>query len=290
MIKALKVIGILLVLFLGILLLNTLTLSSKQIDVEAIETIEVSDQAIARFQGALRFPTISNMDSADFDSIPFINQIKYIKETYPLVDSLLTLEIVGGYTMLYSWVGSDVDKLPALIYSHYDVVPVDSATITDWEAPPFSGEVKNGSIYGRGAIDDKVGVFGTLEAIETLLRQGFQPARTLYFGFGHDEEVGGMNGAASIVGFLKNENVQLEYSFDEGAPILEGVIPGIDKPVALIGTSEKGYVSYKLTITTEGGHSSSPAPGNTIGSLARAIVALEDNQFEYSLKEPMDQQ
>ncbi|MCP4457763.1 MAG: M20/M25/M40 family metallo-hydrolase, partial [Cytophagales bacterium] len=47
---------------------------------------------------------------------------------------------------------------------------------------------------------------------------------------------------------------------------------------------------YKLTITTEGGHSSSPAPGNTIGSLARAIVALEDNQFEYSLKEPMDQQ
>ncbi|MCP4458624.1 MAG: M20/M25/M40 family metallo-hydrolase, partial [Cytophagales bacterium] len=290
MIKALKAIGILLVLFVGVLLFNTLTLSSKQIDVEAVEKIEVSDQAIARFQGALRFPTISNMDIADFDSIPFINQIKYIADTYPLVDSLLNKEIVGGYSLLYKWEGNTEEKLPILIYSHYDVVPVDSATINDWEAPPFSGEVKNGNIYGRGAIDDKVGVFGTLEAIETLLSQGFQPARTLYFGFGHDEEIGGIVGASSIGDFLEKNMVKLEYSLDEGIPILDGIVNGVDGRVAMISTAEKGYVSYKLTITTEGGHSSSPAPGNTIGSLARAIVALEDNQFEYSLKEPMDQQ
>ena len=289
-IKLLKILGVLLLAIAGVLLFNTFTLSSKQIEVETIEKIEVSDEVISRFQGALRFPTISNMDSTYFDSTHFINQIKYVKETYPLVDSLLTLNIVGGYTMLFKWEGSDLDLRPGLLYSHYDVVPVDSATMNDWEAAPFAGVVKNGNIYGRGALDDKSGVFGTLEALELLLNEGFQPERTLYYGFGHDEEIGGTNGAGSIVRFFERKKIRLEFSLDEGIPIIQGMIPGIEKPMALISTAEKGYVSYRITVKTNGGHSSSPTPDNTIGSLARAIVDLEENQFNYDLVNPIDQQ
>ena len=66
-------------------------------------------------------------------------------------------------------------------------------------------------------MDDKVGVLATLEAMELLLSKGFRPARTLYFGFGHDEEVGGNNGAGLIVSYLKKNGVKLKFSLDEGA-------------------------------------------------------------------------
>jgi carboxypeptidase PM20D1 len=167
--------------------------------------------------------------------------------------------------------------------SHLDVVPVDQTTLNDWEAPPFSGIVKDGIIFGRGTLDDKVSVLGILEAVENLINNGFNPKRTIYLAFGHDEEIGGNNGAGVISNYLEKKGVELEFVLDEGGFISEGLIPGVDKPVAMINVAEKGYVSYELTIKTKGGHSSQPPRNNTIGSLATAITKLESNQFKLKM-------
>lgn len=132
-------------------------------------------------------------------------------------------------------------------------------------------------------MDDKGNIIALLEACEMMLAKGITPRRTVYFVFGHDEEVGGENGAKVIADYLESEGITPEFVMDEGGFIAEGMVPDFPKPLAVINTGEKGYVSYKISIQTPGGHSSNPPKDNTIGDLARAIAKLEANQFEYHM-------
>lgn len=174
--------------------------------------------------------------------------------------------------------------------SHQDVVPVDAPTLAKWEAPPFSGEITDTHIIGRGTMDDKGTLIAALEVVELLLKESFTPERTIYLAFGHDEEVGGKNGAAAIAKHLKDKGVQAAMTIDEGGFLAKDMIPGVDKRVAMVNLAEKGFASFKLIVETEGGHSSNPPEDNTIGMLAKAIVALEDNQLPYNLVSPIDYQ
>lgn len=97
-----------------------------------------------------------------------------------------------------------------------------------------------------------------LEVFEFLLARDWKPARSIYAGFGHDEEVGGKEGAGAISAALQARGVSLSFLVDEGMPIVDGMIPGIQQPVALIGTSEKGWATVELTVEREGGHASMP--------------------------------
>jgi carboxypeptidase PM20D1 len=117
-----------------------------------------------------------------------------------------------------------------------------------------------------------------MEAVEMLVKNGFQPERTIYLAFGHDEEVGGL-GAQTIVEALQARKIELEMVVDEGGLISKGSIPGIQQEVALIGTAEKGYCSVELTVKGEGGHSSMPPPQTAVGVLSAAIQRLEANQM-----------
>jgi carboxypeptidase PM20D1 len=129
-------------------------------------------------------------------------------------------------------------------------------------------------------MDDKSSVIGILEATERLLSEGFQPRRTVYLAFGHDEEVGGPNGAAKIAEVLAARGVDsFAFVLDEGGAIAEDMIPGVDGPVAIIGVAEKGFLSLELLVEGEGGHSSMPPDHTNIGILAAALTKLEDNQF-----------
>ena len=92
--------------------------------------------------------------------------------------------------------------------AHLDVVPV--IRKFDWKHPPFAGKVENDTLWGRGTIDDKIGVIGLLEAAERLLKAGYQPQRSLYLSFGHDEEIEGLKGAKVIVDYLKDQGVEAE--------------------------------------------------------------------------------
>ena len=276
------------IVFLMVLLFNTLRYTSLQKHYEIIPAIKIPDSAVYRFQGGIRYRTISFGDGRLPNEEAFSGFLDHIKKSFPLVDSLLIKRTLGKYTLLYEWQGLS-EQSPGLIYAHYDVVPIDSLSLSAWKAPPFAGDIIDGSIYGRGTLDNKVDVFAILESMEMLLNQGFQPKKTLYFGFGHDEEIGGTEGAAQIAAYFKERAIRLSFSLDEGAPLLDGEMMGLNQPLALISIAEKGYVSYQLTINTEGGHSSTPSKDNTIASLARAIIKLEENQFDY-LMQPVSHQ
>jgi len=128
------------------------------------------------------------------------------------------------------------------------------------------------------------------EATETLLAEGFRPARTVFFAFGHDEEVGGRQGSLKIAEWLASQGVRLESVLDEGQVVTEGIIAGTDKPVALIGIAEKGYLSLELVVEMEGGHSSMPPPHTAVRVLSSAIARLEANPFEPPLTAPVRSQ
>ncbi|KAG8589329.1 hypothetical protein GDO81_006357 [Engystomops pustulosus] len=161
-----------------------------------------------------------------------------------------------------------------MILAHLDVVP---APPEGWDVPPFSGEERDGYIYGRGTLDDKSCVIGVLQALELMLKRGYKPKRSFYIGLGHDEEVSGHNGAMKIVERLQSRGVKLLFVLDEGLAVLDGVIQGVKRPVALIGTTEKGSITLNLTVNQPPGHSSMPPEETSIGILSAAVSRLERN-------------
>lgn len=274
----------------AIILFNTVRMTSKQVSVKNLEAVAISDQVYQNLSRAIQFQTVSYSEKAIPDSAAFFGFHRFLEETFPLTHEKLTLEKVSTYSLLYKWQGTDESKKPLILMSHQDVVPVDEPTIGDWEAPPFSGQITDTHIIGRGTMDDKGTLIGVLEAVEMLLNEGFMPERTLYIASGHDEELGGSNGAAKIAELLKQRGVNAAMTIDEGGFIAEGLVPGVDAPVAMINLSEKGYASFKLTVETQGGHSSAPPRENTVGILAQAIVDLENNQLPYKMVTPLDYQ
>ena len=278
------------VIIIVVLLFNTLTLSSKQVASESLEKISLPNDVFQNLSKGIQYPTISLSENAIPDSTAFFGFHRFLEEAFPLTHAKLSLKKISTYSLLYTWKGTDQSKKPIILMSHQDVVPVDKPTLNDWEAGPFEGKVSETSVIGRGTIDDKGTLIGLLEAVEKLLEESFVPTRTIYLAFGHDEEVGGANGAAKIASYLKSNGVQAAMTLDEGGFLAEGLVPGVDKTVAMVNLAEKGFASFELTVETKGGHSSQPPKENTIGMLAQAIVDLENNQLPYKMVAPVNYQ
>jgi carboxypeptidase PM20D1 len=269
----------------GTIIVRTLRFDSKQLTAwDGYDFKLDTSSFIERLSKAIQYRTVSQHPSGSF--VEFLRFHEFLQASFPSVHKTLTRETVGNYSLLYFWKGKNEKLKPILLMAHMDVVPVDPATEKNWTYPPFSGQLAGGYIWGRGAMDDKVGVIGVLEAVEQLLEKGFQPQRTIYLAFGHDEEIGGQNGAAKIAARLTSEKVDLEYVLDEGGNITDGIIPDIGGPVALIGIAEKGYVNVELTVDGAGGHSAIPPPHTIIGILSSAIHKLERATFPSRLSEP----
>jgi carboxypeptidase PM20D1 len=234
-----------------------------------------------RLSEAVKFRTISwqaGAPAADISAseAAFLGFRDWMEITYPHVTKTLTREIVGNFSVLYTWRGSDPTLKPILLMSHMDVVPVVPGTEKNWTHDPFAGVIADGFVWGRGTLDTKQGIVGMLEAAEALVAKGFQPKRTIMFAFGHDEEIGGTNGNAQIAALLDQRKIDLEFVNDEGGMISNGALPGVEAPVALVGIAEKGSVTLELTAKSAGGHSSAPpaVADTAIGRLARAIDRL----------------
>jgi carboxypeptidase PM20D1 len=288
--KILKYLVFLLVVLVAVLVFNTMTFKSKQlVGITPAPMINISDSAFSHLAKATTFRTVSNMDITQIDSAQFQQFIDFIAQTYPLVHSKLKMERINSFSLLYEWQGKNPQLKPALLMGHYDVVPVIQGTEKMWEHKPFAGEIADDYLYGRGALDDKTTVMGVLEAVELLLSQGFQPERSIYLSFGHDEEVSGVQGGRQVAALLERRNVQLEYVIDEGGMIKTDGLEGVKMPVAFVGIAEKGYTTLQLTAAGEGGHSSMPAAQTSIGMLAEGIDKLQKHPFSARLAGTVNQ-
>ena len=279
--KILLLLLILLLIFIAYLLVVTLTFNGTQLEVDPVARVEVSDGAVDRFTEAISIRTVSFEDQADFDSVQFEKFNQFLVESYPLINSRLDHKVFGGFSHLYHWKGTDSTLKPIVLMAHHDVVPI--ATPSAWSVHPFTAGLVNDTIYGRGSIDCKYGLVGLMESTEMLLKEGFRPKRDIYLSFGHDEEILGKNGAVKIAEYLHSKGIKAHFVMDEGLAITDGLVPGVEGDVALIGIAEKGFLSLELTVAMAGGHSSTPASETSIDVLSRAVSALKQNPSPASL-------
>lgn len=232
---------------------------------------------------AIKIKTISNVDDEKVDWTAFDELHELFRERYPLIHQNLSLEQVGRASLIYKWEGKNPDLEPIALLGHQDVVPISEGTEGDWEHDPFAGEIDNGYLYGRGALDMKNHLIGVLESVETLLEDGFEPERTVYLLFGHNEEIVASSdpGAKRISDLLESRGVRLDSVLDEGGAILPVKVPHIiDKNLAGIGIAEKGYCDFEISISAKGGHSSDPPAHTAVGQLADVIKDIENHQFK----------
>lgn len=287
-----KLLGLVLFLLLALLALvvalyvNMQMQGSQQLTVSPAPPPAVDAGAAAtRLGAAVRLRTISSADDASANADAFRALHALLQEQFPRAHATLQRENVNGLSLLYTWPGRNTSAAPILLLAHQDVVPVAPGTEGDWLQPPFSGAVADGYIWGRGAWDDKGNLLAQLEAIELLLAEGWQPERTIYLAYGADEEVSGFRGAAQIAKLLQTRSIAPAFVLDEGLLVLEGVVPGVASPTALVGVAEKGYASVQLTVKAAPGHSSMPPAAGTsaIALLSEALVELEQSPFAANL-------
>ncbi len=253
-----------------------------------VPAVVVDTAAAARHLGAaVRFATVSHEGGVDTDTAAFVGFHAFLDSAYPLVHQQLKKESVNHLSLLYTWEGTDPSLPPVVLMAHQDVVPVIPGTEGAWTHPPFSGAVADGSVWGRGSMDDKVSLVSIMEAVEALLADGYQPEHTVYLAFGHDEEIGGVQGASVIAKTLEKRGVEsFDLVLDEGGAVAHDLVPGVPGRVALVGIAEKGYVNLELSVEGEGGHSSTPPAHTAIGVLAGAIDELEEHPFPAHLNGP----
>ena len=281
------IIGSAILVLFGVLVVRASLTKSVQKTVAPKEHIQLDTAALAqRLSQAIQIPTISKQEATEADIESFRQFHALLERNYPKTFATLSKELVNQGSLVLHWPGTDSTLKPVLFLGHQDVVPVEEESLQQWEQPPFSGAIVDGFIWGRGSLDFKFGVVGWLEAVEHLLTENFTPKRSIYFAFGHDEEIGGHHGAKIIADNFASRGIQFEFVLDEGLPITKNIMPGLPKPLALIGVAEKGYVTLELTVKGEGGHSSMPPPHTTVGLLAEAITRLENNPMPARIAGP----
>jgi carboxypeptidase PM20D1 len=252
----------------------------------ALKAAEHGD-VVSNMAEAVRYSTISYQDRQKINYKEFDGFLQFLRSTYPLVFSELRIEVVSDYSLIITWQGKDAGLNPILFDAHYDVVPVEVGTEHEWSYPAFDGTVADGYLWGRGSIDDKASVIAYLESVEALLKEKYQPDRTLVFSIAHDEEVGGENGAANIAKQFEDRGINFEYMVAEGGLVIEGH-PLVESDfMALIALAEKTFVTVTLRVSGKGGHSSTPVKDNAIARLAEAVNRLHNNPLEPQLVSPV---
>jgi acetylornithine deacetylase/succinyl-diaminopimelate desuccinylase-like protein len=170
--------------------------------------------------------------------------------------------------------GTDPSRPALLLHGHLDVVPADAA---DWQVHPFSGEVRDGYVWGRGAVDMKDMDAMLLAVVRQRLREGRRPARDVVLAFLADEEAGGRAGAHRLV--------EIRESAFDGVTEAVGEVGGFSLTVAegrrlyLVETAEKGLAWMRLTAKGRAGHGSMVNDDNAVTVLAEAVARLGRHRF-----------
>ena len=283
--KLFSFLGVALLLLIIVLVVNTLRdnkpLPKYQVEQCLLET--TGDTAAQHLSQAIQIKTVSFGDTLAIDTAEFLKFRKFMETTYPNITAKLPKQTFNEFSYVYKWAGKDSSLAPYVLMGHMDVVPVEAVAESKWTVPSFSGSIKNDTIWGRGTVDDKFAVIAIMEAVEQLLKENYTPNRTIYLCFGHDEEISGKRGAKFYSQWFKDNNIKPALVLDEGGQIDTKHFEQLKRPMALIGTSEKGYVNIDLTVEIPGGHSSMPSPETAIDVLNKAIVNIRAKQMPGSI-------
>ncbi|MDU0367456.1 M20/M25/M40 family metallo-hydrolase [Microbacterium sp. KSW4-17] len=241
---------------------------------------------VERFRELLSIPTVSRADPAEVDDDAFVLFRDTLERLYPLTHAHLEREVVAGHSLLYRWPGASTEA-PLLLLAHQDVVPIEGQS---WRHDPFAadieGEGPDATIHARGAIDDKGALVAVFEAVEEALAEGVVPRADVWLAFGHDEETRG-TGARAMARLLAERGVRPALVLDEGGAVVDGAVPGVAAPTAMIGVAERGVATFDLVTREAGGHASTPPPMPATARLARAIDRLRRHPFPRRLAPPV---
>ena len=241
--------------------------------------------AIDHLSGAISYPTVSYVDTKRIDYSAFDDMQEYLRRSFPLTVRKGIWQRIG-HSLLIKIEGTNDTLSPAFFMAHQDVVPIQPGTEGNWIHAPFSGDVEEGYIWGRGAMDIKQMLISELESVEYLLSKGAVFKRTVYLAFGEDEE-SCSSGARATAEWLRERGISLEYVLDEGAGEVTDAAdwgaPGT--LICAVGMYEKGYGDMRLKARSTGGHSSNPYQGTSLGHIANAIAAVANNPPKPKLSE-----
>ena len=198
---------------------------------------------------------------------------KLMWELFPNLRKACELFEFEDYLVL-KWPGSDSSQLPVLFMNHHDVVPAPS---DGWTHAPFSGDIAEGRIWGRGTLDDKGGLWAMLEAADELASEGFAPARDIWFETSSTEETDG-RGADAASKWFKEKGIRFEMIFDEGGDIVHEPIDGANGTFAMIGVGEKCTVDLKFTARSDGGHGSTPGKNTPLVRLGKFMAYVDSHR------------
>lgn len=270
-------------LLLVISITRTFTLRRKRDEKPLTPLYPDAEPAIGKLQSAITFRTVSSAEEGKTDWKQFNAFASYLAAAFPLCETHLKQECDSPYNLIYRFEGADTTALPGLLTAHQDVV---FANEQEWTHPPFAKTREDGYVWGRGSFDCKLQLIAILEAFEQLLQQGKKPKRTWYAAFGCDEEVnGGNKGAALIAEQFQRMGLSFSLLLDEGGVVSENYIKGIDRPIAVVGVAEKGYMDTLIQCRREAGHSSTPMMPTALGKVAQAVTAIESKQQGWRITE-----
>ena len=225
----------------------------------------------------VQFDTTSYPDTRQRET--FLEYHRLLEELFPLVHRHLQKTDFDGSLLIY-WKGLSGDQ-PVVLMGHQDVVPVSG----EWDRPPFSGEIADGKVWGRGSVDTKCSCMAFFQAVEELLQEGFVPPQDIYLSTSCTEEWGGP-GCPAIVDHLRLNGVRPWLVCDEGGGIYTDPMTGIRGNFAMIGIAEKGRANVRFTAKGKGGHASTPQKNSPIARLAAFVCAVEKRSPFTSRMEP----
>ena len=261
---------------LGLLLLLVLVSLVRTQFIPSKKSTYVPDpdpERVERYAGKLsrmvRCETVSVPGEAQREK--FLAFHRELEELFPLVHKHLEKTEIDG-NLLFFWKGKSSEK-PLVLMSHQDVVPAEGT----WERPPFSGEIADGKVWGRGASDTKCSVMAFLQAVEELLEAGYVPENDVYLSSSCTEEWAG-DGCPKLVAELKRRGVRPYIVCDEGGGIISEPMGGIHGNFAMIGVFEKGKADVRFTARSDGGHASTPKPHSPIANLAAFVHDVETHR------------
>lgn len=234
-----------------------------------------------RLSEMVKVSTVSKKKGEEYSD--FLKLQEVMAKLYPNIWTKLENHDFEG-NILRVWRGKNPEKGAILLMGHQDVVP---AAEKEWTRDPFSGEIADGCVHGRGSMDCKSTLSAEWSAVEELLEEGYVPEEDIWlFSSVNEENSGG--GAIDAAKYLKEKGIRLNAVLDEGGAVIGNVFPGLSKPCAAIGIVEKGFCNLKFIARGKGGHSSTPPKNTPVARLAMFMAEVEKTDpFKRKLVSPI---